>query len=179
MGWDSGFEDNGDSYIGGVKRQVSDNFSVLYTSAFGRFNDDAASTNALERGQIQNVIFTTALSDKLTNIIQLDYLDTKDELNNRVRLSHGINTYFIYRISDCVALGSRSEYYNWSTGGGPNAPVDGSELFNQTVGINYKPHANVTLRPEVRWINDIDQRGVNEGAAKNKTIFGMDAILTF
>jgi len=37
----------------------------------------------------------------------------------------------------------------------------------------------VTLRPEVRWINDIDQRGVNENFAKNKTIFGMDAIFTF
>ena len=180
MGWDSGFEDNGDSYIGGFKRQVTDSFSVLYTTALGRFNDDAASVNALERGQIQNLIFTTALSDKLTNIVQLDYLDTKDETNARVRKSTGINTYFIYRINDCVALGSRSEYYHWSSGGGPPATaVDGSELFNQTFGVNYKPHANVTLRPEVRWINDIDQRGVNENFAKNKAIFGMDAIFTF
>ena len=179
MGWDSGFEDNGDSYLGGIKRQVTEDFSVLYTTALGRFNDDANSTNARERGQIHNLIFTTALTDKLTNIIQLDYLDTNDDTGERVRLSKGVNAYFIYRLSDCIALGSRSEYYHWATGANVPTPINGSELFNQTIGVNYKPHANVTFRPEVRWVYDIDKVGVNENADYNQATFGMDAIFTF
>ncbi len=68
MGWDSGFEDNGDSFIGGFKRQVTEDVSFLYTTAIGRFNDDDPAGNALggERGSIHSFILTAALTDKLT-----------------------------------------------------------------------------------------------------------------
>ncbi len=52
------FEDNGDSYIGGFKRQLTEDTSFLYTSAFGRFNDDPASLNSGERGAINSFILT-------------------------------------------------------------------------------------------------------------------------
>ncbi len=71
-GLDSGFEDNGDSFIGGFKRQLTDDTSFLYTTAMGRFNDDPASLNAFERGSIHSFILTSALSDKVTGILQYD-----------------------------------------------------------------------------------------------------------
>ncbi len=179
MGWDSGFEDNGDAYIGGIKRQLSDDFSLMYSSVVGRFNDDAASTNALERGSVHNVIATTTLSDKLTNIMQFDYLDTEDETGATVRETYGVNAYFIYQLSDRIALGSRTEYFNWTTGGGVPTPRNADDLFNQTVGVNYRVSSNILVRPEIRSVWDAQRAGVNENFRYNQPSFGMDAIFTF
>lgn len=40
----AGFEDNGDAYLSGFKRKLTDSTSLIYTNALGRFNDDPAST---------------------------------------------------------------------------------------------------------------------------------------
>jgi len=175
MGWDSGFEDNGDAYIGGVKRQINEDVSLLYATVIGRFADTGKGGAPLERGSIHSVILTTALSDKLTNLIQYDYLDTQDEVSDLVRRTHGLNVYFIYQVSDCVSIGSRSEYFSFDTQQftGTNA------TYNQTYGVNYRLTSNFMVRPELRTIWDPDNVGINEGNATSKTIFGMDAILTF
>ena len=178
-GWDSGFAKNGSAYIGGIKHQFSDNFSALYTTALGRFNDDPNSVNVGERGQVHCMIFTTKMAEKLTNLVQIDYLDTTDANGLTVRNTFGMNNYFIYQISDKISLGSRQEWFNWTTG--PNVPVPyhNNDLYNITYGINYKATSNLIFRPELRTIWDSNNTGVNENFAGSKTIYGMDAILTF
>ena len=180
-GWDSGFKDNGDTFIGGIKRQFTDRFSLLYTTAIGRFNDDENSTNARERGSIHSFIATTQLTDKLTNLIQYDHLGTEDETGAIVRNTHGLNVYFIYQVNDRVALGSRSEYFNWSVDAGSTGrtAIDNANLFNQTYGVNYKVSSNLMVRPEGRWIWDYDRTGANEDNRREQFAFGMDAIYTF
>ncbi len=180
-GWDSGFSDNGDAFLGGIGHQFNDNFSLLYTTCIGRFNDDRASNNFGERGSVHCFIATTQLTDKLLNLTQFDVLDTTDAADSLVRRTYGLNTYFIYQMTDRLALGSRTEYFNWATPQLRAAPagLQNADLFNQTVGINYNVNANVMIRPEVRWIVDYDRTGVNEDFARNKAIFGMDAIFTF
>ncbi|TWT64879.1 outer membrane beta-barrel protein [Allorhodopirellula solitaria] len=180
-GWDSGFEDNGDAFLGGIGHQFTDNFSLLYTTCMGRFNDDVASPNFGERGTDHCFIATTQLTDKLMNMIQFDYLDTNDAADALVRRAYGLNVDFIYQVNDRLALGSRTEYFNWATPQvrAANPGLNNADLFNQTIGINYNLTANVKIRPEVRWIVDYDRTGVNEDFARNKAIFGMDAIFTF
>lgn len=180
-GWDSGFEDNGDAFLGGLGHQFTDDFSLLYTTCIGRFNDDIASPNFGERGSIHSFIATTQLTDKLVNLTQFDYLDTEDGDDALVRRTYGLNTYFIYEVNDRLALGSRTEYFNWATPQvrAANPGLNSADLFNQTVGFNYKVNANLMVRPEMRWIVDYDRTGVNEDLARNKAIFGMDAIFTF
>ncbi len=173
-GWDSGFKDNGDAFIGGIKRQLNDDVSLLYATVIGRFGDNANSA-ALERGSIHSFILTTALTDKLTNLIQYDYLDTDDEASALVRRTHGLNSYFIYQVNDCLSLGSRTEYFDFKSRVNPG----GAATYNQTYGVNYKLSSNLMVRPELRTIWDPDNVGINEGNAGTKTAFGMDAILTF
>ncbi len=72
LGWDSGFEDNGDAYIGGISRTLNDYQSLIFTTALGRFNDRVG---ARERGEIFSWIVTTSLTDNLTHIVQTDYLN--------------------------------------------------------------------------------------------------------
>ncbi len=179
-GWDSGFEDNGDSYISGFKRKLTDSTSMIYTNALGRFNDDSASANFGERGQIHSAIFTTSLTDKLTHLYQIDYLDTHNAAQATVRNTVGMNNYFIYALNDKWSLGSRTEWFNYTT-----QQVHNGDLYNQTFGVNYKPNSNLTFRPEIRTIWDKERIGVNETSPNtglpmpSMTVFGTDMIFTF
>ncbi len=183
MGWDSGFEDNGDSFIGGFKRQVNDDVSFLYTTAIGRFNDDDPARNALagERGSIHSFILTAALTDKLTGILQYDKLNTENAAGANVRNTDGVIGYLIYQLTDRLGVGSRTEYFDGDFGAAQKA------VFNQTFGINCKVSANLMIRPELRYVDDKDPNSVfgsiltnaNGTPDRRNTIFGMDAIYTF
>lgn len=180
MGWDSGFEDNGDSYISGFKRKLTDSTSLIYTNALGRFNDDRGSANFGERGQIHSGILTTTLTDKLTHIYQIDYLETHNANQDVVRNTFGMINYFIYAMNDKWSVGSRSEWFNLT-----NATVHNVDNYNQTFGVNYKPNSNLTFRPEVRWVWDKESFGYNEISPNDglflpsQTAFGTDMIFTF
>lgn len=175
-GWDSGFEDNGDAYIGGFSRALSDDVSVIYTTALGRFNEEVG-----ERGVIHSGIINVGLTDNLRYINQTDYLFTNNAAGVGVRNTFGNIHYLIYTINDCVALGSRSEWFNISREGDG---IRNADVYNQTFGVNYKFNPNLMVRPEVRWIWDQEQpviNGVtfNENASSSQAAFGMDAIFTF
>ncbi len=87
----------------------------------------------------------------------------------------------IYQLTDRVALGSRTEYFDGDFGAAEKA------VFNQTYGINYKVSANLMVRPEIRYIDDKDPNSVFGSILTNadgtpdrrNTIFGMDAIYVF
>jgi hypothetical protein len=49
-----------------------------------------------------------------------------------------------------------------------------------TGGVNYKPHANLVIRPEVRYNwSPTNLVSAQNGAAFNNTVFAIDAVLTF
>lgn len=72
------------------------------------------------------------------------------------RLDRSIN-YFIYSVNDKWSLGSRTEWFNLT-----NANVHNVDNYNQTFGVNYKPNANLTFRPEIRTVWDKESFGYNE-----------------
>jgi hypothetical protein len=184
MGWDSGFEDNGDAYIGGMKAQLTDETSFIYTTVLGRFGE-TKSPFFTERGQIHSFILTTSLTDRLTHILQADYLNTDIDFGGDTfvaRNTFGLINYFIYSINDCWSIGSRSEWYNRSS----DDLLRNADMYNQTVGLNYKPTANITIRPEARWIWDKEKTGLYTEVSPNDGLplpsqasFGMDMIFTF
>ena len=182
LGWDSGFEDNGDAYIGGVSRTLNDYQTLIFTTALGRFNDRLGVT---ERGEIFSSILTTSLTDNLTHIVQTDYLNA-DNTSNAFggRNTYGNINYLIYNLSDCLAFGQRFEYFNVSR---PNADgtarIRNADTYNYTMGFNYRPHANIVWRPEVRFIWDRERIGLieaNNGAARSSlAVFGNDIVISY
>ncbi len=54
MGWDSGFEDNGDAYLSGFKRKLTDSTALVYTNAW------VASTTTEPAPPSVNVVRSTA-----------------------------------------------------------------------------------------------------------------------
>ena len=173
FGWDSGFEDNGDAFLGGLSVALSDDLTVTYATVAGRFADDRITT---EQGYMHSIVADLALTDNLQYIFQSDYLDTEDYTGATVRESFGINNYLIYTLNDCWATGARFEWYNQE---GVFSPVgQDDDIYALTFGVNYKPHANVIVRPEIRfdW-DDAQVAGLDEG--EDQTTFGIDTIFLF
>ncbi len=171
LGWDSGFEDNGDAFLGGASMALTEDLKVTYATVFGRFGKETG-----ERGYMQSVVADYAASDNLQYIFQTDWLDTEDAAGDDFRKTFDINQYLIYTINDCWAAGTRFEWYNADTGvyNGDN------DIYALTAGVNYKPHANVTIRPEIRhdWVFG-DSTEILENDSDSQTTFGIDSIFTF
>ncbi len=175
LGWDSGFDDNGDAFLGGLSAQVSDDLNVTYATIFGRFGESTLGTQ--EQGYMQSIVANYAVSDKLNYIFQTDLLDSQDSAGDDVRKTFDINQYLIYSVSDCLGLGTRFEWYDAKKG---VLNGNGSDVYALTTGINYRPGANVTIRPEVRqdWVFG-DKTGILENNFGSQTTFGIDTIFTF
>jgi hypothetical protein len=174
-GWDSGFERNGSAYLGGFKRKMSDTTSLLYATTLGRFGKTIG-----EDGYLHSVILTEALSDNLTYISQSDLLYTTNAGGGPQRNTYGNINYLIYKVNDCVSLGQRFEWFNYGGAGFQNRRND--DLYNYTVGINYRATANMMLRPEMRYVwdhNSAPAYGWLESGKTAQAILGTDMIFTF
>lgn len=175
LGWDSGFDDNGDAFLGGFSLGLTDDLTVIYATTIGKFG--ALPLGTPEQGYMHSIVADYAVTDSLQYIIQSDLLSTEDAAGNSARETFGINQYLIKTINDCWAVGGRFEWYQ---NDGVFAANDGnnSDIYALTLGVNYKPHANVTVRPEIRFDWDDDQvAGLEDG--EDQTTFGIDTIFTF
>ncbi|MCM2373070.1 porin [Aporhodopirellula aestuarii] len=175
LGWDSGFEDNGDSFLGGATVSLTDNYTVTYATTAGRFSKAFPDGGQSERGYMHSIVSDVTVTDKIQYIGQSDYLRTKNAAGNVLRDTIGMNNYLIYTVSDCLALGSRFEWYQAS--GVFDNEVD---IYACTLGANFKPHANVLVRPEVRWdwVDGV-ATGILENDDDQQTTFGIDTIFLF
>ncbi|MEM9827669.1 MAG: porin [Planctomycetota bacterium] len=180
LGWDSGFEDNGDAFLGGISLGLTDDLTVTYATIGGRFN--AANTGRVIDGVVNNgrngymhsIVADYALTDSVQYIFQSDYLDTEDNDGAGVADSIGINQYLIKTINDCWAVGGRFEWYN-SEGIFTDFGTE-ADIYALTLGVNYRQSANLIVRPEIRWDWDDDLVALDED---NQFTFGVDSILTF
>jgi hypothetical protein len=170
LGWDTGFDqlNNGSSWLGGFSYTISEDATFTYISTAGNFGwrgDDAYS---------HSLVLDMNLTDNLNWVVQSDLLRSNATGEDNV----GINQYFLYTVNDCLGLGARMEWWKADalTGYAPHGgvvPASGSlSYYAATFGVNYKPHANIIVRPEVR----IDW---SPAADYDESYFGVDAIFTF
>ncbi len=161
LGWDTGFDqfEDGSSFLGGFTKQVTDDVKLIYASVVGDFGWRG------DQAYVHSVIADMALTEKLQYVFQTDFLTVDETQEDNV----AIVNYLFYTVNDCLKLGTRVEW--WQTD--PLTPGAGNVSVNEaTFGLNYKPHANFVIRPEVRqeWIPAADT---------DVTIFGIDAIATY
>ncbi len=179
FGWDSGFDDNGDAFLGGASMQLTEDLNVTYASVIGRFG--SATFNGTEEGYMHSIVANYAVSDSLNYIFQSDLLDSEDAADGLFRESFGINQYLVKTINDCWGVGARFEWWNAEGPGfvGPNGalPAGDHDIYALTLGVNHRPHANVIVRPEIRW--DWDDSGTFLEDGDDQTTFGVDTIFTF
>ncbi|MCB9941510.1 MAG: porin [Planctomycetaceae bacterium] len=155
LGWDTGFDqfNGGSSWLGGVGYALSDDVSLTYMSTYGDFGFLG---NGRNDSYSHSVVVDFALTDNLNYVFQSDMI--KADVYDTV----GINQYLFYTLNDCAAVGTRVEW--WKN--------DGVSYNAATFGLNYRPHANLVFRPEIKheWVPGLDL---------DQTIFGIDMIVTY
>ncbi|MFK7737942.1 MAG: outer membrane beta-barrel protein, partial [Pirellulaceae bacterium] len=144
--------------------------NVTNQYVIGRFGEGASS----EVGFMTSSIYTTQLSDALTHVLWIDYLDTDTAVDRAVeRETLDITNYLLVSLSDNLTWGNRLEWYNIDDQmGGKN------DIYQFTTGLNIGMGENLLFRPELRW--DWDKDGVigNE-LGQSQTTVGGDMVLTF
>jgi hypothetical protein len=161
LGWDTGFDqfDGGSNFLGGASVGLTDDLTVTYILTAGNLG-------WIGEGYTHSIVADYAVTEKLNYVFQSDLVRVK---NAGVGFNTiGINQYLLYHFNDCFGVGGRGEWWK----------ADGQSVYAITGGVNYKPHRNFIVRPEVKYQwGDANNAGgipVREGA-----IFGIDAIVTF
>ena len=175
FGWDTGFDrfttgnpgdtSRGSAGIFGFSQALSEDLTLTYIGLAGDMGLNGAGYN-------HSVVFDYQVTDKLNYVLQSDYVDLQ-----QLR-SIGINNFLFYTITDTVAVGGRAEWYRSTVG----SPVPGQQfesLYVYTAGLNYRPIANLVIRPEVRHQTGSDRIVQSLGGVTEGAIFGVDAVLTF
>jgi hypothetical protein len=170
LGWDTGFDQfgGGNIFIGGFTRTMND-MSFTYISTVGNFGWRSGD----EFGHSHHLVLVNDLNACLKYVVTSDLLFTDgtladDEFENN---DYGVTNYLIYKYNDCWSVGGRFEW--WKS----NNVTGLSDSFqNVTGGLNYHAHANLVIRPEIRydWVNEGDDLD-----DYNQTWFGVDAVLSF
>jgi len=168
-GFDTGFDqtDNGNNFLGGYSTSLTDDLTLTQIMSFGNFGTGFGVPGGTRGSFAMSTVLDYQITDKLNYVFHSDILDAG------VYDTFGINQYLFYQIDDCVAAGTRFEWWK----------ANGASVNAFTVGLNVKPHANVTIRPEWRYdwspagqTNDGFQTG--SGSQSDGT-FAIDAVITF
>jgi hypothetical protein len=171
-GWDSGFDrfNGATAWHGGVKVTPIEDFSIIYTSTAGNLG-------WIGDGYSQSVVATTNVTDELTSVIGGDLVHTNEGVYSPGNTLNALSlyNYLIYQITDHAGVGMRNEWVK----------VDGISYNSFTVGLNYRPIANLVIRPEYRYnysaVADNNPPGGRNplGIGVNEGIFGIDAVLSY
>ena len=112
---------------------------------------------------------------------------------------YSLCNYFFYTLNPAWTAGLRFEWFRdndgsrvagiggWTggTAGWQAAPGFDGNFFEISMGLNWRPHPNFTLRPEVRWDwydgtrNLANQLPFNDGNNASQVSFATDLIFTF
>ena len=136
----------------------------------------ARTSNGRGDGYAHSLVFDVELTENINYVWQSDLVSLNNGFGPQHNDEIGINQYFIYSLNDCWSFGTRIEWWKSDNGfdyGGQATPPGGSiSYYEYTSGVNYRPHPNVTVRPEGR----IDW---SPAANFDQTTFAIDVIVTF
>jgi len=165
LGWDTGFDrfHNGFNYIGGLTYAINDNVSATYLTTYGNLG-------WIGKGYSHSIVVNMQWTDRLESVLSSDLVRTQGDLfgGNTYHTLSFVN-YTFYTVNDCLKLGTRSEWWK----------AQGVSYNTFTFGANIKPHANITIRPEIRY--QLNRSEVNNpiGLPVDLGIFGIDSVITF
>jgi hypothetical protein len=148
-----------------------------------------------------SLVFDYDINRRLNYVLQHDNYWQEDVFGPNLDAEwYGINQYLFYTVNDCWKLGARMEWFRDDDGvrlsGAPlresftgGTPAGGfltpaqaaGNYYNMTLGANWTPGTNLTVRPEVRWDWSDGTAGQPFDSATKDSQFtaAFDAILVF
>ena len=190
FGWDTGFDQfddldgsEGSNYLGGVSAALTDTLTLTYILTAGDLGFAG-------EGYSHSVVADWAVTDRLNYVFQTDYFDT-EQVSERTGIDnpqvpivpqpafdvnqtqlYSVNQYLFYTLTDRVAVGGRAEWFK----------VDGDSIYEITGGVNFRPTANMVIRPEYRYHFGDEDGFANIGdgtAVVDEGMFAVDVVITF
>lgn len=189
------FEDNNGNldFMGGVKWHSRENrVSLAYALSTGP-QDAAGNQDRFVSSFVAQANVTKKF--KYVLVQNLGY-ESNAPRNGQDAEWYGLNQYFLYTLNPCWTAGVRFEWLRDDDGvrvAGPgNIPgvraFDGrgfaGNFYELTAGVNWRPHANVLFRPELRWDWYDGAAGptglpFGDGNADDQLTCAMDMIVTY
>lgn len=193
------FEDYNDNldFLGGfLWTSDSKNTSVKFMTTTGP-QDVAGENNRFA----YSLLLQQNLTQKLKYVLQnnLGYEDNADPRTGADGEWYGVNQYLFYTLSPKWTVGGRFEWLrdddgsrvagigNWigSDKGWDAAPGFAGDFFEVSLGLNWRPHPNFLIRPEVRYdwydgtTNLAGELPFDSGKSDNQATVAADLIVTF
>lgn len=201
-GWDAFDCNSRANFLGGVTYADKDWGSLAFAIQTG---DDSefklAGVGPFANRTMYSIVWTRNFTSRWTYVFEHDLgiqTDAQTASGQQNAEWYGINQYAFYRINCRWTAGARVEWFRDDdgfavTGLRPGNPIAGASFpgnfYEVTLGLNYKPNANIVIRPEVRWDwydGLANQNGgvpvtfpYNDGTSKNQFLIGIDGIVQF
>lgn len=184
--WDTGFENptGASLFLGGFAVPVGEKMTLTWLCSGG--NNGQVNGAGLGDLYMNSFVLNFAINDKWTYVFQHDLGLITGQPGANAQW-YGINQYLFYKLNDCWSLGGRFEWFRDDDGTrvpGFQALGNRADYYALTCGLNWKPHANVNIRPELRydWANGVfgaGNRPFNDGADREQFSGGFDFVITY
>lgn len=173
-------------FLGGLYWTPADDVTIAATMTTG---DEISAQGTLANRTMYSLVGTFQLNDLWTYIIQHDNGWQDQGIGpNQDAHWYGVNQYLFREINDEWKAGLRVEWFDDPNGYrvvavGASNPAKGpfrGDFWEITAGLNWTPHSNWIIRPELRWdwFDGDGQvpRPFNDGRDNNQFLAAMDLI---
>lgn len=190
-GWDSWWSNylSASTFMGGLTCQLTSELSLTYHATAGDFGDGTAKNNVQSNaGQIyaHAIVLTYDFSDRAEYVLE-HTLGSNSGRRVTDNQWYSVTNYLFYEINDCWDAGLRFEWFRDEDG--QRVDVNGAgpgSFYEATLGVNWLPHPNLRVRPEVRWDwfdgqgRPFDSRdGGMTGTSVHQFTGALDAVIVF
>jgi hypothetical protein len=182
------------NYLGGVKwHNDADTTDLSFEITIGP-QDPAGQDNLYDYA----LVLKQKLSEKLLYVAHhsMGGAENSNPRTGGYARWYGLDQYLIYTINPKLSVGSRVEWFRDEDGsrvagvgnlndGWMGAPGFAGTFTEATFGLNWRPHPNLVVRPELRWdwyrgsTNLAGQLPFGDGNYDHQFLFATDVIFSF
>ena len=172
-------------FLGGIRwTSYDERFAV----AFGISADEQGIDRPIT---IYSLAGTWNVTSRLQYVLEHTYGESEDPQIGKSQW-YGLTNYLYYKINPCWQTGLRVEWFRDEDGVRVAGIGDGNravgpypgDFYEISFGVNWSPHPNLRVRPEVRWDWFDERRPValypyDAGDRDDQFLLGCDFIVTF
>ncbi len=195
-GWDTFNTDARANFLGGLTYSQDDWGSLAFAIHTGDESIFGPGVGPWANRTIYSIVWSRTFTSRLSYVLQSDYGNQNlNPIGGQNAEWYGVNQYVFYKLNCCWSAGARIEWFRDDDGYRVTGLRQGNAIagasfpgnfYECTLGLNWKPNANLIVRPEVRW--DWYEGEVNQnpavaatspydaGTRNNQFLYGLDLI---
>ena len=177
-GWDAHFKQPA-NFLGSVA-YTTDNEQTSITGSLitGDVNTSAVGSNNHNR-TMYSVVLEHSLTERLHYVLQHDLGIEQSSSSNLSSKWYGLNQYMFYDLAHNLGAGIRMEWFRDEDGARVQGNGISENYIGVTGGLNYRPIAGFTLRPEVRYDVSTNQKAYDGGTDDDQFLASLSGIFRF